>query len=228
MLRSQSTGRRPTCLSKFMPVLIILGWLSQSWGEWAEAAERREQLIPILGVTLEQHRPVGTVVDLVLSFEERPDRAGLRVIFQNYPGRFSPMAQTAVKQAILRAAHAAGLSTDSWSVMLGVPYPGLTIYGNSLSAMVALSVLALARGDLVPIDRVITGAITPDGRIAPVGSVPLKIAAAKEAQMRRILVPEEADPGDGDWQTPFLGHVSPVGSVGQAYLALTDHSLSER
>ena len=30
---------------------------------------------------------------------------------------------------------------------------------------------------------------------------------------------------DGDWQTPFLMHVSPVKSVDVAYFALTDHPL---
>jgi predicted S18 family serine protease len=109
--------------------------------------------------------------------------------------------------------------------MLGVPFPGLTIYGNSLSAMVALSVQALAKGDEVPMDRVLTGVVTLDGRIGPVGAVPLKVAAADQAQMRRILIPDESDPADEDWQTPFLGHVSPVSSLSHAYFALTDRPL---
>src|SRR5579884_1822507 len=146
---------------------------------------RREQLIPILGVTMEK-KPVGTVANLILTFEERDDRTGLAVQFRPGPGRFSRMAQTAVQQAIYRAARAAGMETDSWTVVLAVPYPGVTIYGESLSAMVGISVLALANGDAIPSDRVITGAVGPDGRIIPVGSVPLKVAAASEAHLRRV------------------------------------------
>jgi hypothetical protein len=181
----------------------------------------REQLVPILGVTLEDV-PVGAVANVVVSFEERTDPNGLVVYFRADPGRFSRMAQTAIEQAIYRTARAAGLSTDSWTVILRVPYPGLTVYGESLSAMVALSVVALAKGELIPPDRVITGTVTPDGHIASVGEVPLKVAAAYEAHMRRVLVPDESDAADGDWITPFLVQVSPVASVSQAYLALTD------
>ena len=136
------------------------------------------------------------------------------------------MAQTSVEQAIRRAAHHAGLSTDSWSVRLVVPYPHVTVYGSSLSAMVALSVLALAKGNEIPSDRVLTGGITPDGRIECVGAVPLKIQGAMRAHMRRILIPDEADPADEEWRTPFLVQVSPVHSVDEAYLALTGHALS--
>ena len=185
----------------------------------------REQLIPILGITVEEKQTVGTVTNLLVAFEERTDRDGLAVQFRAMPGRFSRMAQTAVEQAIYRTARAAGLMTDSWTVILSVPYPGVTIYGESLSAMVAISVIALAKGDLIPPDRVITGTVSPDGHIAAVGSVPLKVSAAKEAHMRRVVVPEEMDIADGDWHTPFLVQVSPVGSVSEAYFALTDHPL---
>jgi len=185
---------------------------------------QREQLIPILGVTME-HKPIGTVANLILAFGERTDHAGLAVHFGTFPGRFSRMAQTAVEQAIRRVAKVAGLSTDSWEIVLSVPYSGVTIYGESLSAMVALAVVALAKGELIPCDRVMTGAVTPDGHIAPVGALALKVAAADAAHMRRVLVPDELDQADSDWLTPFLVQVSPVGSISQAYEALTDHPL---
>ncbi len=185
---------------------------------------QREQLIPILGVTMEA-QPVGTVANLILAFDERLDQPGLAVHFRTSPGRFSRMAQTSVEQAIRRAAKAAGLSTDSWDVTLSVPYAGVTIYGDSLSAMVALAVMALAKGEFIPSDRVMTGAVTSDGHIAPVGSVPLKVIAAGDAHMHRVLVPDEMDQADSDWLTPFLVQVSPVGSISQAYEALTDHPL---
>ena len=184
----------------------------------------REQLIPILGVAMEEE-PIGVVTYVSLAFAERDDHAGLTVQFRNTPGRFSPMAQTSVTQAIYRAAQSLGLSTDSWSVRLTVPYRNLTVYGESLSAMVGLSVVALAEGDFIANDRVMTGTITPDGHIGPVGSVPLKVAAANEAHIRRVLVPDEQDTADADWRTPFLMQVSPVGSVDQAYQALTSRSL---
>lgn len=183
-----------------------------------------EQIIPILGVTME-NKPIGTVANVILSFQERDDHDGLIVQFRTAPGRFSRMAQTAVQQAIYRAARAAGMKPDSWTVILSVPYPGVTIYGDSLSAMIGVSILAMAKGESIPADRVITGAVSPDGRIAPVGSLPLKVAAANEAHLRRVVIPEEMDIADADWRTPFLMQVSPVSSISQAYQALTDHPL---
>lgn len=182
--------------------------------------DRREQLIPILGVTAGPEAR-GTVVYILLSVEKRGDQTGLVVFFRNSPGRFSRMAQTSIKQGIIRAADTMRLSPDSWTVELTVPYRELTIYGESLSAMVSLSVLAMANGETIAEDSVMTGTVTPDGQIGPVGSVPQKILAAKAAHIRRVIVPEEQDPADRDWRTPFLMQVSPVRSVGQAYFALT-------
>lgn len=180
----------------------------------------RDQLVPILGVTRELN-PTGTVAYIVLSFEKRADQGGLAVHYKNGPGRFSQMAQTATEQAIYRTAHSLGLSTDSWTVMLSVPYQGATIYGNSLSAMVALSVVALAKGEVIPRDRVITGTVTPDGLIGPVGGIPLKVAAANQARMRMVLVPEKQETVEGNWEAPSSMQVSRVDSVSQAYQALT-------
>jgi predicted S18 family serine protease len=178
------------------------------------------QLIPILGFTTDD-RAIGTVTYLALSFEVRSARAGLLVHFQNGPGRFSRMAQTSMDQAIRRAARSLGLSTDSWSVTLAVPYAGMTIYGDSLSAMVALSVVALANGEVIPRDRVITETVTPDGLIGPVGGIPFKVAAANQARLRMVLAPEKPETAEGNWEVPSSMQVSQVDSVSQAHQALT-------
>src|SRR5688500_15910955 len=184
----------------------------------------QEQVIPILGITME-NKPIGTVANILLSFQERDDDRGLIVQFRSVPGRFSRMAQTAIQQAIYRASRAAGMKPDSWTIDLSVPYPGVTIHGESMSAMISVSMLAMAKGESIPDDRVLTGAVSPDGHIAPVGSLPLKVAAANEAHLRRVVIPDEMDVADADWRTPFLMQMSPVGSISQAYQALTDHPL---
>jgi hypothetical protein len=184
-----------------------------------------EQRIPILGIMIEEDRIVGTVAHITVSFSERTDSTGLAVIFPRRAGKLSPMAQTSTEQAIYRAARAAGLSTDSWTVMVAVDQPRMTIHGNSLSAMVGLTVIALAKGQPILPGRVLTGGIAPDGHILTVGGIPLKVEAAGLAHFNRVLVPEEISPDDGDWQTPFLMQVSPVSSLQQAYLGLTGKPL---
>jgi predicted S18 family serine protease len=186
---------------------------------------QQEQHIPILGVMVQARGMVGVVAKIAVSFAERTDASGLAVVFPGAAGKLAPMAQTSIEQGILRAARIAGLSPDSWSVTVSVLYPEVTIYGYSLSAMVALTVIALSKGDTILPDRVLTGGISPDGHIMTVGGVPLKIAAAGVAHLKRVLVPDEISVADGDWTTPFLMQVSPVASIQQAYLGLTGHPL---
>ncbi len=209
-------------MSLAIGALVLWGVLGQATTLKAQSSEQ-ERLVPILGVTMGPE-PRGTVVYLQVSFENRHDHSGLAVFFRNSPGRFSRMAQTSIKQGIIRAAQSMDIPCDSWTVVLTVPYRELTIYGESLSAMVSLSVMAMAKGEPIADDRVMTGTVTPEGQIGAVGSVPQKILAAEAAHLRRVLIPEEQDPADSDWQTPFLMQVSPVSSVDQAYEALTDRS----
>jgi predicted ATP-dependent protease len=172
-------------------------------------------------------REIGTIAYLLVTVAERSDVSGLSVVFPRGKGRLSPMAETSIQQGIYRTARVAGLSTDSWSVMVSVLEPDVTIHGSSLSAMVSLTVLALARGHSILSDRVITGTIGPDGTIHTVSGVPLKIEAAHHFHYLRVFVPEEQSLEDGDGPTPFLMQVSPVHSVQQAYLGLTGFPLSQ-
>lgn len=183
----------------------------------------REQYIPLLCVLMEE-TPTGKVIQsgkviyIMVLFTTRDDADGLDVHFTVGPGRFSMMTQTAAKQAIASTARALGLSSDSWSVGLGALEPGLIIDGPSLSAMVGLAVAAMAKGESIPRDRVITGTITPEGHIGPVGEVAVKVLAARQAGLQMVLVPSR-DYGKG--RSPETTRVFKVSSVRQAYEALT-------
>lgn len=181
---------------------------------------------PILGTTMnKQSEQVGIVAEIQLEFLQRRDHEGLDIQFLTTPGRFSPYAQQSVKEALDRVVEAAALNPDSWTVRFILPYPGVTLYGESLSAMAALNVIALAKNEPVDEETVLTGTVTPDGHVGTVGGVPLKIIAAYEQHYRRVLIPEEPDVADGDWETPFLMEVTPVRSIKKAYLALTHRPL---
>lgn len=182
--------------------------------------------IPILGTSLDSHHlPMGLVSNIVIDLHERRDQSGLRIQFHTEPGQFSLLARQAIHQAITRALYAANLPVDSWTVQLKFPYAGLTVYGESLSAMVALSVVAMAKGEPLLEGRILTGTITDQGQIGAVGGLQLKILAAHQQHFQRVFVPSVYDKRDGDWQTPFLMHVSPVSTVQEAYQGLTGHQL---
>ncbi|HZN44543.1 MAG TPA: hypothetical protein VFB56_04415 [Nitrospiraceae bacterium] len=129
---------------------------SEAFQVLGNPSRQLEQQIPILGVMMRGDRSIGTVTHIVVSFAERSDATGLAVIFPGSVGKLSPMAQTSTEQGIYRAARVAGLSTDSWTVMVTVVQPNVTIYGNSLSAMVGLTVIAMAKGETILPDRVVT------------------------------------------------------------------------
>ncbi len=197
--------------------------------EMAPPGQFLHQSIPVLGMTLDKTRqPVGIVTYVMLHFHQRSDHDGLKVHFRKIPGRFGPIARKAVATAIDRAARSANLQDDSWTVVLTFPYSGLTLYGDSLSAMVALSVLALAKNEAIVYGRTLTGRITEDGHIGKVAGIPYKIYAAYAERLDRVLIPEEQDPHDSDWRTPFLMHVSHVGTLEKAYQGLTGRSLFSR
>ncbi len=182
--------------------------------------------IPILGTTMSENaEPIGIVAEIQLEFLQRRDHKGLDVQFQTTPGKFSPYAQQSVMQALYRVVEAAALNPDSWTIRFRLPYPGVTLYGESLSAMAALNIVALAKNEPVDEETILTGTVTADGHVGTVGGVPLKILAAHKQHFRKVLIPEESDVADGDWETPFLMEVRPVSSISKAYLALTNRPL---
>lgn len=209
---------------------VFLSWglpiLGHAASESSPPIKHVRTVIPILGTTMNaQSEQVGIVADIQLEFLQRRDHKGLDLQFLTRPGKFSPFAQQSVRDALGLVVEAAGLNPDSWTVKFILPYPGVTLYGESLSAMAALNVVALAKNEPVDEETVLTGTVTADGHVGTVGGVPLKILAAYEHRYRRVLIPEEPDVADDDWETPFLMEVTPVGSIKHAYLALTHRPL---
>jgi hypothetical protein len=183
-------------------------------------ASAQEQLIPILSITAEQ-QPTGSVSYVITRFEERTDHGGLILRFHDSPGRFSMLAKDSTERAIRQAASSLGLSTDSWTVDLKVPYEGVTLSGDSLSAMVGVTVSALAQGRTVQTGHVLTGTVKADGAIGPVGAVPLKVQAARSARLRVVLVPHQEARIQEDQPATSDLIISPVRSVPEALEALT-------
>jgi predicted S18 family serine protease len=213
--------------------LTLCLWVIPESGRAGEALWHQQmghhQTINFLGTSLDKdHRPVGIVAQLNIAFRKRESQEFLNVSFASGPGKFSPMTQVAIQEGIKRAASAAGLDTSTWDIFFTFPLPGVTVYGESISAMVSLAVLAMANDVPLLLNRVATGRITKDGHIGPVGGIPLKIQAAYAQHIQRVIIPDERFQEDPEWETPFLMHVSPVSTVWQAYRMLTGHKLPEK
>ena len=212
--------------------LLVVGGSLLLWNQMTWAKPTPSQIlhlqVPILGTSLTPHHlPIGLVSNIEIDLIERRDQDGLRIQFHTEPGQFSLLARKSIHHAITQALQAAHLPVDSWTVQLKFPYAGLTVYGESLSAMVALSVVAMVKGDALLNGRILTGTITDQGTIGAVGGLQLKILAAYRHDFQRVFIPSVYDERDGDWQTPFLMHVSPVNTVQEAYQGLTGHQLDD-
>jgi len=218
-MRLHHSMSRRSQRNQYATILQIIVFISiltaqASWGQ-AESV-RREQMIPILAATTGENA-IGTVVYVVVAFEQRTDRSGLRIIFHTTPGRFSRLAQTSTREAVLHTARSLDLPLDSWTLALTVPYSDVTIGGDSLSGMVALSVATLAQGHPMPSHTILTGTITSDGSIAPVGAVPLKLKAAHTANIKRVLVSDQQMVLEAHVGISSYMQISSVRSVREAF-----------
>ena len=114
-------------------------------------------------------------------------------------------------------------------VNLYISVPG-QIDGPSAGCAFTLAILSAIDGKAFPTNTAVTGSILPDGTIGRVGGVHLKIMAAREAGMKKILVPDylrlEYDPDkkitiDVKKLATVLGlQFVPVTTVSEAYARL--------
>lgn len=207
--------------------LLLLTILFSTVSAPCADATSREERIPVLSNVLESYAR-GTVTYVTVSFDMREDSSGLVLRFKNAPGRFSHTARESIEEAIRHVAQSLHLSPDSWTVTLSVPYADITIYGESLSGMVGLSVAAMAKGLPITPGLMMTGIVTPEGRIGPVGSVPLQIPGTGRAHLHRVLVSKDQILAEREHTTGPVMLVSPISSVTQAFHELTAPSPGAR
>lgn len=187
------------------------------------AAVLREEMVPVLSHVGEASSR-GTVGYVHIMLDRRSDFSGLVIHFKNAPGRFSRSTQISIEEAIRRTAHLLELSTDSWTVVLTVPYSDIVVSGGHLSGMVGLSVAAMATGRKIDPGLLVTGRITQEGQIEPVGTAPLQVPAPGRARLRRLVVSKEQRLIERDQPARELVQVTPVSSVTQAFQELTGNS----
>lgn len=195
---------------------LILGFMLPSVG----SAQTLEAVVPILGIsTGPDHRGLVTYASVLVEKTERAQ--SFEVEFADQPGRFSEEAKSAVLTAVHRTAEQLGIALTRVRATFRAIDPNTIIYGHSLSAIMALTTIALVEGHVPTANCAVTGTIEPDGRLGGVGRVTEKIAAAAEAHYSRVLVPDHPATYETNWRTPFLMQVSPIRTIAEAYREFT-------
>jgi uncharacterized protein len=188
---------------------------------WSEP--HRLATVPALAVGLFQGAEVGSVHYIVIQLDE--DRLGRGPTVQfSQQSRGSAVGdewKEGVQIAVMAAAHAVREDAKSWMVTIkNRAYANYT-NGASASSAIAVGLIAAWRGDTLRPDAVLTGLITPDGRIQPVGSLPSKLEGAARANMQTILIPA-GQARTEEWDLVELARelnitVLEVGTLGEAY-----------
>jgi len=136
-----------------------------------------------------------------------------------------PMAKDSVfnAAAVLRAV--TGLDTANYDLHINV-IGGGNIDGPSAGLAIFLALYSALTKTPLPQDIAITGELSIQGKVRPVGGIVEKLYAARQAGMRAILVPKE---NIHEIDRSLAGiDVIPIASVEQAFRALTLHKKSTR
>jgi len=143
--------------------------------------------------------------------------------------RFNDAAGAMAKDSVFNAAAVlravTGLDTADYDLHINV-IGGGNIDGPSAGFAIFLALYSALTKTPLPQDVAITGELSIQGKIRPVGGVIEKLYAAKQAGMRAILVPKE---NVREIDRGLAGiEVVPIASVEQAFRALSLHKKSTR
>ncbi|HKU68067.1 MAG TPA: Lon family ATP-dependent protease [Candidatus Baltobacteraceae bacterium] len=143
--------------------------------------------------------------------------------------RFNDAAGAMAKDSVFNAAAVlravTGLDTANYDLHINV-IGGGNIDGPSAGFAIFLALYSALTKTPLPQDVAITGELSIQGKVRPVGGIVEKLYAARQAGMRAILVPKE---NVREIDRTLAGiDVIPIASVEQAFRALSLHKKSTR
>ena len=143
--------------------------------------------------------------------------------------RFNDAAGKMAKDSVFNAAAVlravTGLDTANYDLHINV-IGGGNIDGPSAGLAIFLALYSALSKRPVPQDVAMTGELSIQGKVRPVGGIVEKLYAARQAGMRAILVPKE---NVREIDRTLAGiEVIPVASIEQAFKALALHKKSTR
>ena len=143
--------------------------------------------------------------------------------------RFNDAAGKMAKDSVFNAAAVlravTGLDTANYDLHINV-IGGGNIDGPSAGLAIFLALYSALSKTPVPQDVAMTGELSIQGKVRPVGGIVEKLYAARQAGMRAILVPKE-NVREIDRRLAGI-EVIPIASVEQAFKALALHKKSTR
>lgn len=183
--------------------------------------------VPALAVSVIGGQQVGNIHYVVLQVERDPQGRGPTILFSESAAgsAVDDVWKDGARTAVIAAAKIMGEDERNWRLTIKNRSWYSLSSGSSASSAIAVGVIAAWRGDKLHQGVVLTGAITPDGRIEDVGDLPAKLQGAATANMRSMLVPK-GEAKTPEWDLFELGqqrhiNVVEVGTLQEAYELMT-------
>jgi Lon-like ATP-dependent protease len=111
------------------------------------------------------------------------------------------MAKGSVENVLTAIWRFLSVNPNNYDIHINFP-GGIPIDGPSAGVTLATAIYSAITGQIVDHELAMTGEISIRGGVLPVGGVVSKIAAAKEAGVKRVLIPKE------NWQEMFRSETS--------------------
>lgn len=205
-------------------IALFAGPLS-SPAAWAEPP--KFVTVPALAVSVIKGQQVGNIHYVVLQVERDPQGRGPTIFFSESSAgsAVDDVWKDGARTAVVAAAKVMGEDERNWRLTIKNRSWYSLSSGSSASSAIAVGVIAAWRGDAIRSGVVLTGVITPDGRIEEVGDLPAKLQGAATANMRSMLVPK-GEARTPEWDLFELGqqrhiNVVEVGTLQEAYEMMT-------
>ncbi len=128
------------------------------------------------------------------------------------------------------AAHGIDTATLNRSVHLHVPAGAVPKDGPSAGVTMVTALASLASGRPVRADVGMTGEVTLNGRVLPIGGVRQKLLAAQRAGLKTVFLPERNEPDLEDVPADVLAEldVRPVGDVAEILAYALDTATAQQ
>ena len=184
--------------------------------------------IPVLAAIQANDRGVFEI--LLLRWDRQPSPSPIALRWQGgniRPGQSNLSSMALAFQYALD--HTSSVDHTGTVSAIGIAYTSTGSDGPSAGAVMTVGFAALLKGDRIQRGIALTGTITKDGTIGPVGGIPDKIRAAVREGYRVILIPE-GQRDDPRWNINRLAwdlnvEVKEVSTIEAAYHLMTGSTL---
>ena len=184
--------------------------------------------IPVLAAIQANDRGVFEI--LLLRWDRQPSPSPIALRWQGgniRPGQSNLSSMALAFQYALD--HTSSVDHTGTVSAIGIAYTSTGSDGPSAGAVMTVGFAALLKGDRIQRGIALTGTITKDGTIGPVGGIPDKIRAAAREGYRIILIPE-GQRDDPRWNINRLAwdlnvEVKEVSTIEAAYHLMTGSTL---